>query len=117
MELGEAQLDLHRRTRRLWRAGRLDLLQAVQHGGHDRRVVADLAVGGPGHRQLQLLRLHHRRGLRVGQSPAEDLGEMVVLLESIGTDLVGGLFLTGGGDVEGVLGPGEADVKLSNGFC
>ena len=119
VQLGEAQLDQLRRAPRRGVAPRLDLLEAVQHGGHDRRVVADLADGRPRHWKLKLLGLDDGRGLGMCESPAHDLGEMIMIVVrrcalrapgAISPDLIRARLLAGRCDIEGVLGSGEADV-------
>ena len=89
VELGEAQLDARPGFTIGWDGQRLQVLQAVEHPGDDGCVVVDLAVGRARHRQLQLLRLDHRRRAGVGQGPAEDLREMVVILHAVGADISG----------------------------
>ena len=89
MQLGEAQLCASPAFALRSDGGRLHLLESVEHAGDHRRVVVDLTIDRRWHGQLQLLGLDHRGRLGMGKGPAQDLSEMVVIFEAVGSDLAG----------------------------
>ena len=110
VELGEAQVERCGGLRGRLLDMRLQCLEAVEHRGHDGAAVLHMAVRGLSHRELELLRLDHRRRLWVSERPAEDLREMVVLFERARAELVRIRLFARRRHVERVLGPRQADV-------